>query len=105
MSIEDLVDQPGPEDTAAAAMEAMSTHAAIKLIATLPRDQAEAVLLRVVVGLDAQNAAKVLGKRAGAVRTASYRGLHRLAQQLRVDGPGHAQQHDRPSPGQSGATQ
>jgi RNA polymerase sigma-70 factor (ECF subfamily) len=34
------------------------------------------------VGLDARSAAEVLGKRAGAVRTASYRGLRRLAQRL-----------------------
>jgi RNA polymerase sigma-70 factor (ECF subfamily) len=105
MSIEELVDRAGPEDTAAAAMEAMSTDAAIKLIATLPRDQAEAVLLRVVVGLDARSAAEVLGKRAGAVRTASYRGLHRLAQQLRGDGPHPADQRDRPSSKRRGATE
>ena len=48
------------------------------MIAALPRDQAEAVLLRVVIGLDAESAAQVLGKRAGAVRTAAYRGLRRL---------------------------
>ncbi len=44
-------------------------------IATLPRDQAEAVLLRAVVGLDAATAGKVLGKRPGAVRVAAHRGL------------------------------
>ena len=49
------------------------------MIARLPRDQSEAVLLRVVVGLDAISAAKVLGKRPGAVRTACYRGLRRLS--------------------------
>jgi RNA polymerase sigma-70 factor (ECF subfamily) len=80
--LEQLVDD---QDTAARAVEAVSTDAAIALIATLPRDQAEAVLLRVVVGLDAQAAAQVLGKRAGAVRTAAYRGLRRLARQLEQD--------------------
>ncbi|HTX28443.1 MAG TPA: sigma factor-like helix-turn-helix DNA-binding protein, partial [Streptosporangiaceae bacterium] len=44
--------------------------------------QAEAVLLRAVLGLDAATAAKVLGKRPGAVRTAAYRGLHTLATRL-----------------------
>jgi RNA polymerase sigma-70 factor (ECF subfamily) len=72
----------GLDDTEGRAIEAMETHAAIEWIATLPRDQAEAILLRVVVGLDAQTAAGVLGKRAGAVRTAAYRGLRRLAEQL-----------------------
>lgn len=67
------------EDTADRAIEGMSTDAAIALIARLPRDQAEAVLLRTVMGLDAASAAEVLGKRPGAVRTAAYRGLRKLA--------------------------
>ena len=70
------------QDTAGRAVEALATDAAIALIATLPRDQAEAVLLRAVVGLDAEAAAQVLGKRPGAVRTAAYRGLRRLAERL-----------------------
>jgi RNA polymerase sigma-70 factor, ECF subfamily len=70
------------QDTAAEAVETVSTQAALALIATLPREQAEAILLRVVVGLDAESAARVLGKRAGAVRTAAYRGLRRLAERL-----------------------
>jgi RNA polymerase sigma-70 factor (ECF subfamily) len=48
----------------------------------LPRDQAEAVLLRAVVGLSAQAAGSVLGKRAGAVRIAAHRGLKTLARQI-----------------------
>jgi RNA polymerase sigma-70 factor (ECF subfamily) len=40
------------------------------------------VLLRVVVGLDGPAAARVLGKRPGAVRTAAHRGLKRLAREL-----------------------
>ena len=39
-----------------------------------------------VVGLDAPSAARVLGKRPGAVRTAAYRGLKRLAKQLGASG-------------------
>ena len=79
---EHFADLAGHHDTEGRAIEAMETHAAIAWIATLPRDQAEAILLRVVVGLDAETAAGVLGKRAGAVRTAAYRGLRRLAKQL-----------------------
>jgi RNA polymerase sigma-70 factor (ECF subfamily) len=80
--VEQLEALPDRDDTATLAVEATATEAAIALIATLPRDQAEAVLLRVVVGLDAESAGKVLGKRAGAVRTAAHRGLRRLASQL-----------------------
>jgi RNA polymerase sigma-70 factor (ECF subfamily) len=40
------------------------------------------------MGLDAENAGRVLGKKAGAVRTAAYRGLRRLATRLEQPGPG-----------------
>ena len=83
---EDLATRPAADDTAEGALEALSTGAALALIATLPADQAEAVLLRAVLGLDAQTAARVLGKRPGAVRTAAYRGLRTLATRL-LDGP------------------
>ncbi|MFC8271972.1 RNA polymerase sigma factor [Streptomyces sp. NPDC057271] len=75
----DVWELPGGLDTADAALERLSTQEALALVRTLPRDQAEAVLLRVVVGLDGPAAARVLGKRPGAVRTAGHRGLRRLA--------------------------
>jgi RNA polymerase sigma-70 factor, ECF subfamily len=86
MPAEDLAGLPGPDDTAADGIEAVTTDAALRLIATLPPDQAEAVLLRAVVGLDAETAAGVLGKRAGAVRSAAHRGLRTLAGRLAADG-------------------
>ncbi|MFE9255144.1 RNA polymerase sigma factor [Streptomyces sp. NPDC006879] len=67
-------------DTAGEAMESLATGRTMALIAQLPQDQAEAVVLRVVVGLDAKSAAQTLGKRPGAVRTAAHRGLKRLAE-------------------------
>ncbi|MDG9722272.1 MULTISPECIES: RNA polymerase sigma factor [unclassified Streptomyces] len=79
---QDVLDLPGTHSTPDQALETLSTRAALALVAGLPRDQAEAVLLRVVVGLDGPSAARVLGKRPGAVRTATYRGLKRLARQL-----------------------
>ncbi|RAS70064.1 RNA polymerase sigma-70 factor (ECF subfamily) [Lentzea atacamensis] len=86
-TVEDVAEPAGPEDTAQAAVDSVGTDAALALIAGLPRDQAEAVLLRVVVGLDAKAAAKVLGKRPGAVRTAAHRGLRTLAAQLDASSP------------------
>ncbi len=74
-------------DTAGAAMESLSTGRTMALIAKLPQDQAEAVVLRVVVGLDAKSAAETLGKRPGAVRTAAHRGLKKLAELLGEEGP------------------
>jgi RNA polymerase sigma-70 factor, ECF subfamily len=82
---EDLATRPAADDTAESALEALSTGAALALIATLPADQAEAVLLRAVLGLDAATAATVLGKRPGAVRTAAYRGLRTLATRIGTD--------------------
>jgi RNA polymerase sigma-70 factor (ECF subfamily) len=85
----DQLDRPGTDDTAGAALERLHTAQAVALVATLPREQAEAVMLRAVVGLDAVTAAQVLGKRPTAVRVASHRGLRRLAAALReqhVDG-------------------
>ncbi|MBQ0986124.1 RNA polymerase sigma factor [Streptomyces sp. F63] len=79
---QDVLELPGRQDTEREALETLSTEEALAMVAGLPRDQAEAVLLRVVVGLDGPATARVLGKRSGAVRTASYRGLKRLAGQL-----------------------
>ena len=82
-----VLDRPATDDTAQSATDAIATGAALALIATLPRNQAEAVLLRAVVGLDPAGAGKVLGKRPGAVRVAAHRGLRTLEQHLHtVDG-------------------
>ncbi|MFB6905960.1 RNA polymerase sigma factor [Streptomyces bacillaris] len=78
----ELTGRPAESDTAGDAMEALDTDRTMSLIAQLPQDQAEAVVLRVVVGLDAKSAAQTLGKRPGAVRTAAHRGLKRLAELL-----------------------
>jgi RNA polymerase sigma-70 factor, ECF subfamily len=78
----ELADLTAGGDTAEAAIAALSTAQAIEIISALPRDQAEAVLLRAVVGLSAEAAGTVLGKRAGAVRVAAHRGLKTLARQI-----------------------
>ncbi|MFF8288207.1 RNA polymerase sigma factor [Streptomyces sp. NPDC016309] len=83
---QDVLDLPDGQDTAAAALESLSTEQALAMIRGLPREQAEAVLLRVVVGLDGRATARVLGKRPGAVRTAAYRGLRKLAGRLAQGG-------------------
>ncbi|MGW1173465.1 RNA polymerase sigma factor [Kitasatospora sp. NPDC002543] len=79
LPFDQLVELAGGEDTARSALTTVGTADALALISRLPRDQAEAVLLRVVMGLDAESAARVLGKRAGSVRMAAHRGLRRLA--------------------------
>src|SRR5215213_5019860 len=80
-----LVDLPAPDDPAGAALEAISSRAAVALIATLPPDQAEVVLLRVVAGLEVAEVAAITGKRPGHVRVLAHRALRRLA--ARLDAP------------------
>ena len=64
------IDLPDTQDTAGDRRRRHLHPRRDRLIATLPRHQAEAVLLRVVVGLDAVTAGRVLGRRPGAVRVA-----------------------------------
>jgi RNA polymerase sigma-70 factor (ECF subfamily) len=85
--VEELIDRAASESTEGSALESAATAAALAAIKSLPKDQAEAVLLRTVMGLDANAAGRVLGKRAGAVRVAAFRGLNNLAKQLEVERP------------------
>jgi RNA polymerase sigma-70 factor (ECF subfamily) len=80
-----LAEVPDREETAIAAIDGISTRWAMEHILALPATEAEAVLLRAVVGLDAPSAGRVLGKRPGAVRVAAHRGLKRLAKRLDDD--------------------
>jgi RNA polymerase sigma-70 factor (ECF subfamily) len=72
-----------PADTAEAVLERRSTDAALRLVATLPPDQAELVVLRVVLGLDVADVARIVGRSPGAVRVAVHRALRTLQQRLR----------------------
>ncbi len=69
-------------DTADVVLERLSTRAVLAAIASLPADQAEIIMLRVVAGLDAPAVAEIVGKTPGAVRVAAHRGLRRLAAQI-----------------------
>lgn len=76
------LERPAPDDTAAAALERMSTDAALELIASLPHEQAEIIVLRVIAGLQPAQVGRIVGKRPGAVRVATHRGLRALAARL-----------------------
>jgi RNA polymerase sigma-70 factor (ECF subfamily) len=93
----DIHDRPALDDTEEDALERMSTDDALRLLAELPPDQAEIIMLRVVVGLDVHDVARIVGKRPGAVRVASHRGLRRLYDAL-------ARSDDRESTPRSGVT-
>ncbi|GAA5106341.1 RNA polymerase sigma factor [Alloalcanivorax gelatiniphagus] len=81
-SIDDMVDLPDTADVEADTLTRVESEAVVRLIGSLPRDQAEAIMLRTVLGFDAPTAGQILGKRPGAVRAASHRGLKQLAKKL-----------------------
>ena len=74
--------EPHTEDAAGLAMENLATAAAIAAVSSLPRLQAEVILLRVLAGLDTEAVARMVDRNPGAVRVAAHRGLRRLAQML-----------------------
>ncbi|MGH6653733.1 MAG: sigma factor-like helix-turn-helix DNA-binding protein, partial [Actinocrinis sp.] len=78
-------DRAALDDPAREAVDRLATRRALRMISRLPANQAEAVMLRVVVGLDVAQTASVLGKRPGAVRVAAMRGLRQLAAAIEQD--------------------
>jgi RNA polymerase sigma-70 factor, ECF subfamily len=68
-------DQPGPEESVVASLEAQRARA---LLARLPVHQRELLVLRVLTGLSAEETGAALGMSAGAVRVAQHRALLRL---------------------------
>lgn len=85
VAVETLTWLPAQEDVPEQVLARLGTDRAIALLSALPPDQAEAVVLRAVVGLDATQAAAVLGKKSGAVRMAAHRGLAGLAAALATE--------------------
>jgi RNA polymerase sigma-70 factor (ECF subfamily) len=81
-------------DTVSGQVEtAISTDEAIRLIQSLPADQAEVLMLRIVADLDVTQTAQIVSKSPGSVRVLAHRGLRRLERMLRADvtnSPGRA---------------
>jgi RNA polymerase sigma-70 factor (ECF subfamily) len=82
VEIEVLDRLPGSDDTSGSLERAISTQEAVALIATLPADQAEAVMLRTVSGLPVSVVAEIMNRPAGTIRVLCHRGLRRLARTL-----------------------
>ena len=60
--------------------QAAALERALAIVRSLPPDQAEAVLLRVVADLSVAEVASIMGRREGNVRVLVHRGLKRLAE-------------------------
>ena len=58
-----------------------STSFAARVVAVLPPEEADVVLLRVVKGLDVEEVAKALGRPPAVVRSLQHRALRRLARE------------------------
>jgi RNA polymerase sigma-70 factor (ECF subfamily) len=79
--LEHLADDQTVEDQV---FDSIVVRKALGLLTDLSPDQAEAVALRVIAGLDTTAVARILGKSTGAVRVALHRGLRALADDPRV---------------------
>jgi RNA polymerase sigma-70 factor (ECF subfamily) len=83
VSVADPVEDTGWHESAPSAEQDAedneATAAALRLVATLPPEQAEMVMLRVVAGLDVADVAQLVGKRPGTVRVGVHRALKTLA--------------------------
>ena len=73
------------DDPAGEVLDAVAGDEAVRrIVALLPPDQAEVVLLRVVGGLAVEDVAAITGKRPGTVRVLQHRALRRLAERLEL---------------------
>ena len=77
----------GPEQLA---VNAEASARMERLLAVLPEKQREIVILRVVVGMSAEETAEAVGSTAGAVRVAQHRALTRLKAEMDGRGEGRA---------------
>jgi RNA polymerase sigma-70 factor (ECF subfamily) len=77
---------PAIDDPAAEAAAKIDSAAAVAgIVARLPAEQADIVLLRVVARLSVEEVATIVGKRAATVRVIQHRALRKLARELGED--------------------
>ena len=77
--------EAGPEQMA---IDSESSARMAALLQVLPEKQREIIILRVVVGMSAEETAEAVGSTAGAVRVAQHRALSRLKAEITSAGQG-----------------
>lgn len=83
-----IPERPGLDDPVADVLAGLSTEESVRLVSQLPPEQAEAVRLRVLAGLETELVARIMNKEPGNVRVLSHRGLRNLARRLEPVTPG-----------------
>lgn len=79
--------EAGPEQMA---LDSESAARMNKLLSVLPDKQREILILRVVVGMSAEETAEAVGSTPGAVRVAQHRALAKLKAEITATEHGHA---------------
>lgn len=79
--------EAGPEQMA---LDSESAARMNKLLSVLPEKQREILILRVVVGMSAEETAEAVGSTPGAVRVAQHRALAKLKAEITATEHGHA---------------
>jgi RNA polymerase sigma-70 factor, ECF subfamily len=79
--------EAGPEQMA---LDSEASARMNRILAVLPEKQREILILRVVVGMSAEETAEAVGSTAGAVRVAQHRALARLRAEITATEHGHA---------------
>ncbi len=79
--------EAGPEQLAIESEQSAQMNALLQI---LPDKQREILILRVVVGMSAEETAEAVGSTAGAVRVAQHRALARLKTEILAAGRDHA---------------
>lgn len=79
--------EAGPEQLA---IDSEQSARMKELLQILPEKQREILVLRVVVGMSAEETADAVGSTPGAVRVAQHRALARLKSEIVATGGGHA---------------
>lgn len=77
-----LIALPARNNVESEADENSATARSLELIAKLPPDQAEAVMLRTISGLSVAATAEIMERSVGSVRVLCHRGLRRLEEML-----------------------
>jgi RNA polymerase sigma-70 factor (ECF subfamily) len=82
IDVANLAMLPASNNVESEADEHSATERSLALIAKLPPDQGEAVMLRIVAGLSVPVTAEIMERSPGSIRVLCHRGLRRLEEML-----------------------